>query len=312
MLSALRSTRPARAIRTGFTLVELLIVIVILAVVLTSVMTVFIQQQRFYSDSSAIIDTRSSTRDASYVLQSDLRSLSPANRDIYSMGANFVEFRSQIGSSVVCTIDGTRTIITVPPVNVATGTALTSWLTAPAQGDTILILDAGSSTGAVSDTFNVYTLTSAPTVNGSCPNATGLTTTGAEATLGYTFRVTPALSATTTVGSPIRMFRRARYELYQETSGNWYLGYYDCVPSRAPACNSLQPIAGPYVPPNAGGTGGIVFTYRDSTGTVTADRRLVRRVELATRAQTSVDIKTSGYQKGPMTDSMFIAIAPRN
>jgi len=49
--------------RNGFTLVELLIVIVILAVVLTSVMTIFVQQQRFYSDSSAIIETRASTRD---------------------------------------------------------------------------------------------------------------------------------------------------------------------------------------------------------------------------------------------------------
>ena len=96
--------------RTGFTLVELLIVIVILAVVLTSVMTIFVQQQRFYSDSSAIIETRSSTRDAAYVLQSDLRALSPKSGDIYKMGSGFVEFRSQPGSSVVCTIDPTRTL----------------------------------------------------------------------------------------------------------------------------------------------------------------------------------------------------------
>jgi prepilin-type N-terminal cleavage/methylation domain-containing protein len=312
MLSARRHTHGLRSIRTGFTLVELLIVIVILAVVLTSVMTIFVQQQRFYSDSSAIIETRSSTRDAAYVLQSDLRSLSPKSGDIYAMGANFIEFRSQPGATVVCTIDASRTVITVPPLNVTTGAALTSWLSAPTIGDTVLIFDPGSTPAAVSDTFNVYTLTAIPTANASCPTTTGLTTTAGEATQGFSFKVTPALSAGTTVGSPIRVLRRARYELYQAASGNWYLGYFDCLPSRVPACNALQPIAGPYVAPNLAGTGGIVFSFRDSLGVVTANPLLVRRVDLAARAQTTVSVHTSGYKNGPMTDSMFVSIAPRN
>jgi prepilin-type N-terminal cleavage/methylation domain-containing protein len=312
MLSPRRSARRTHARGSGFTLVELLIVIVILAVVLTSVMTIFVQQQRFYSDSSAIIETRSSTRDAAYVLQSELRSLSPKSGDIYTMGSSFVEFRSQPGSSVVCTIDGSRTVITVPPLNVATGAALTSWLGTPTLGDTLLIYDPGSTPAAVTDTFNVYTVAAIPTVNASCPNSTGLTTTAGEATQGFSFKVTPALSAGTTVGSPIRIIRRARYELYQAPSGNWYLGYYDCVPSRAPKCNPLQPIAGPYLPPNLGGTGGMVFTYRDSLGIVTADPLLVRRVDIAARAQTTVSVHTSGLANGPMTDSTFISIAPRN
>jgi hypothetical protein len=58
--------------------------------------------------------------------------------------------------------------------------------------------------------------------------------------------------------------------------------------------------------------GGRVFTYRDSTGAVTANKLLVRQVDIAARAQTSVDVHTSGYQQGPMTDSTFITIAPRN
>jgi type II secretory pathway pseudopilin PulG len=299
-------------IRMGFSLVELLIVIVLLALVLTSVMTIFVQQQRFYSDSSAIMETRSSTRDAAYVLQSDLRSLSPKGGDIFAMGSKFVEFRSQLGATVVCTIDASRTIVTVPPINVTTGAALTSWVTPPVVGDTLLILDAGSSPGAVSDTFNIYTLTAPATANASCPNATGLTTTAGEATQGITFQVKPALTATTTLGAPIRIVRRAHYELYQEASGSWYLGYYDCTPLRVPICNSLQPVAGPYVPPNNSGTGGIVFTYRDANGAVTADSSLVRRIDLAARAQTSIDVHTAGYKRGPMTDSTFMTIAPRN
>jgi prepilin-type N-terminal cleavage/methylation domain-containing protein len=312
MLMPARRTDQARTRRAGFSLVELLIVMVILAVLMTSVMTIFVQQQRFYSDSAAIIETRSATRDAAYVLESDLHAISPKSRDIYSMGSKFIEFRSQVGSSVVCTIDLARTTITVPPLNVTTGSALSSWQSPPASGDTILIFDPGSTTGATSDTFNVHRLTAAPTPNANCPNTTGLTTTGGEATQGYTFKVSPALTATTIVGSPIRIVRKAHYEIYQEASGNWYLGYYDCVPSRAPVCNALQPVAGPYVPPNVSGTGGIVFTYRDSTGAVTTDVTLVRRVDIAARAQTTVNINTSGYKKGLMTDSTFISIAPRN
>jgi prepilin-type N-terminal cleavage/methylation domain-containing protein len=312
MLSPARRPRGPRTIRAGFTLVELLIVIVLLALVLTSVMTIFVQQQRFYSDSSAIMETRSATREAAYVLQSDLRALSPMSGDIYAMGSNFVEFRSQPGASVVCTIDVGRTLLTVPPLNVATGAALTSWLATPAAGDTLLIFDAGPSPGVVSGTFKTYALTAAPTANASCPIGTGLTTTAGEATQGYTLRVTPALTATTTVGAPIRIVREARYELYQEASGNWYLGYYDCVPSRSPKCNPLQPVAGPYVPPNVSGTGGIVFTFRDSTGAVTTDNTLVRRIDLAARARTTIDVHTAGYKRGPMTDSTFMTIAPRN
>lgn len=308
MLSASTGTRARSAPRSGFTLVELLVVIVLLAMVLTSVMTVFVQQQRFYSDSAAIMETRSSSRDAAYVIQSDLRSISPKSGDIYSMSSKSIEFRSQTGASVVCTIDGSRSVLTVPPLDVATGAALTSWLAPPAAGDTVLIYDSGTAV----DSFSYYTLTAAPTNSASCPNTTGLTTTVGEATTGYTLRVTPALPATTIVGAPIRIVRTAHYELYQETSGNWYLGYYDCLPSRAPKCNSLQPVAGPYLPANLAGTGGIVFTFLDSTGTVTTTNKLVRRIDLAARAQTAVNVRTAGYSKGLVSDSMFTTIAPRN
>ncbi|HXT47289.1 MAG TPA: type II secretion system protein [Gemmatimonadaceae bacterium] len=310
MLNSNDQSPRAGVIRGGFTLVEMLIVIVLLSLVLTSVMTIFVQQQRFYSDTSAIMQTRSSTRDAAYVLQSDLRSISPGDTDIYSMGSNFIEFRSQLGTSVVCTIDGTRKVLTVPPVNVAAETALTSWLSAPISGDTLLIFDPGPLSGPADDSWRVYTLTALPASAATCPNSTGLTTTIGEATQGMTFHVTPALTVTTPVGAPIRLMRRARYQLYQEGSGNWYLGYFDCSPSRTPVCTTLQPVAGPYIPPGA--TGGIVFTFSDATGAVTADPKLVRRIDLTARAQTAVDIHTSGFKRGAMTDSTFSTIAPRN
>ena len=298
--------------RRGFSLVELLIAIVLLAVVCGAVMSIMVQQQRFYSDSAAIMQTRSSTRDAAAVLQSDMHAMSPKSGDIYSMGTSFIEFRTQPGSSVVCTIDATRQILTVPPVNVTTEAGLTAWLAAPLLSDTVMILDPGSITTSADDTWRPYVLTAAPTGVASCPNATGLTSTVAEASAGYTLKVTPALTVSTLVGAPIRIIRKAHYEIYQEASGNWYLGYYDCVKLRAPVCNTLQAVSGPYVPANVGGTGGIVFSFRDSTGAVTATPALVRRIDLVARAQTAVSIHTAGYARGQMTDSTFASIAPRN
>jgi prepilin-type N-terminal cleavage/methylation domain-containing protein len=312
MLSAPRRMLARARTRAAFTLVELLVVMSILAIVMTCVMTIFVQQQRFYSGTAAIMQTRSSTHDAAYVLQSELRSMSPSSGDIYAMGANFIEFRSEIGVSVVCSIDGSQTVLTVPPLSLATGSALTSWLSTPTSGDTIVVFDPGTIAGPAADTFRLYTLTAAPSPGASCPNSTGLTTTAGEANQGWTLRITPKLTATTPVGAPIRFLRRARYEVYQETSGNWYLGHFDCVPSRNPVCTTLQPLAGPYVAPNGGGTGGIVFTFRDSTGAITADRKLVRRVDLAARAQTPIDVRIAGYKTGALTDSAFSTIAPRN
>lgn len=308
------STRTRRRVidRRGFSLVELLIAIVLLAVVCGAVMSIMVQQQRFYSDSAAIMQTRSSTRDAAAVLQSDMHAMSPKSGDIYSMGTSFIEFRTQPGSSVVCTIDATRLILTVPPVNVTTEAGLTAWLAAPLLSDTVLILDPGLTTSSADDVWRPYVLTAAPTGVASCPNATGLTSTVAEASAGYTLRITPALTATTLAGAPIRIIRKAHYEIYQEASGNWYLGYYDCVKLRAPVCNTLQAVSGPYIPANVGGTGGIVFSFRDSTGVVTATPALVRRIDLVARAQTAVSIHTAGYARGQMTDSTFASIAPRN
>jgi prepilin-type N-terminal cleavage/methylation domain-containing protein len=311
LITSVRTRRRSSA-RRGFSLVEMLIVIVLLAVVLSAVMTIFVQQQRFYSDSAAIMQTRSATRDAASVLQSDLHALSPKSGDIYSMGASFIEFRTQPGSSVVCTIDATRKILTVPPVNVSAESGLTSWLSAPVSSDTVLILDPGSNSSSIDDTWQVYVLTAAPTVAGVCPTTTGLTTTAGEAAAPYTFNIDHALTATTPVGAPIRIVRKAHYELYQEASGNWYLGYYDCIKARVPVCNALAPVAGPYVPPNVGGTGGIVFSFRDSTGAVTATTTLVRRIDLVARAQTAVSLHTAGYARAKMTDSTFASIAPRN
>ncbi len=297
----------------GFTLVELLVVITILALVLTTVTSVFIQQQRFYAGTSAISDVRSATRDAGYVLESELRGLSPTDSDIYAMSASSIEFRSNIGASVVCTIDPSRTSLTVPPLSLSSQAGLTSWASAPALGDTLLIFDPGPLAATSDDVWRKYTLVAAPAGAGACPTTTKLTTTAAEAAAGWTLVITPALSPSSLPGAAIRFFRRAHYELYRSaTSGNWYLGYYDCVPSRTPACGALQPVSGPYLPLVDGAPSGIELSYFDSLGAVTANRTLVSRIGVIARAQTASGVRMPGATPGPHLETQITTIAPRN
>lgn len=289
------------------TLVELMVVIVILALVLTSVTTAFVQQQRFYSGTMAMVTTRTATRELGYLLPSELRGVSPSDSDIYAMGGSYIEYRSLLGASVTCTINPGRTTITIPPLSLASQAALTSWVSVPMGGDTVEILDPGVVGNPKDDVWRRYVLVGGPVAGGVCPTTTGFTTTVSEAASGWTLTVTPALTASTTVGASIRFVRRARYQLYQSAADNgWYLGFYDCPP--AYGCRALQPVSGPYLAP---GSGGLQFSYFDSTGAATADRTKITRIDIAARAQSQQQIRMAGHP-GTFIDSVFFTVAPRN
>src|SRR5687768_16719128 len=125
----------APAFRRGITLIELMVVIVLLSLVVGGIMTVLIKQQRFYTGTSEIIETKGIARSAIDILSSELRALSTATRggapnevDIYALTDSSIVFRSPFGSAVICTIDAMRTRVTVPPTAMAAGNTLTNFL----------------------------------------------------------------------------------------------------------------------------------------------------------------------------------------
>jgi hypothetical protein len=131
--------------------------------------------------------------------------------------------------------------------------------------------------------------------------------------------VSPAFSATITVGAPVRVFRRVHYELYQETDGRWYLGFFDCLSTYVPAsrCGSLEPVSGPYQAYSASpGQSGLVFTYYDSTGLALdpalAKARNVARIDVTLRAQTQTPITLSGGGPAVAKDTIRYTIGLRN
>lgn len=294
--------------RSGFTLVELLIVLVLLTIVGGAMMRMVNNQQRFYKGTYDLIELRSQLRQAAAVVTSDLRGMSSPGGDVVAMTDSSMDFRYTMGSSIACTApNGTNTII-IPPTTAANGNTLTNWLTPPVAGDTAYVFDEAGNTGSSGDdTWQPYEIQSISTVGvGTC--AAGYN----ALTAGYTIVMTNSVSATILQGAPIRFVRRAHYSLYQSgNDGNWYLGY-SCVTCGA---TTVSPIAGPFMPyTESGGTdiSGIRITYFDSTGATTATPANVARISIVLRGQTRSALNVSGLKRGVYMDSIRMNVALRN
>jgi prepilin-type N-terminal cleavage/methylation domain-containing protein len=313
-LTSTSRSRLASRGRAGFTLVEMMTVLVLLGIVVGSIVQVIAGQQRFAGDAAQVMETRGNVRQIADILPSELRGVSASGGDIYALGDRFLEVRAPIGSTIVCTIDVTRMIITVPPLSLSAQNGLTAWLSTPLQGDSLFVFDEGPTQTAADDAWQRVALTAAPLGAAACPTTTNLTRNATEAAAGFTLRLSAALSPTVTVGSVIRFFRRTRYELYQASDGNWYLGWYDCVstPSRATPCSIIQPLLGPYLPYVAGGAGGLKLAYFDSTGAATNVPARVARIDVTVRARSLQRLRSHGWRQGWYQDSLDMSIAVRN
>jgi prepilin-type N-terminal cleavage/methylation domain-containing protein len=303
--------------RRGITLPEMMVVLVLLGLVVGGLMTVLVRQQRFYTGTSEIIQTKGSARQAIDILSSELRGISTGTRggapnsvDIYAMSDSSLTFRSQFGASIVCTIDPTRTVITLPPQTLAAQNSLTSFLSQARAGDSVFVFDESATPGANDDVWQRRALAGDP-VAGNCPVApVGFTTSAAEAVAGMQVTLTDALPASVVLGAPIRFFRPAGYSLYQVAGGEWWLGYFSC-PSNA--CSQRQAVSGPYRPyAGAGGASGLAFAYFDSTGAVTGDPRFVARIDVVARSQSAYDLDVANTRNRKYQDSLAVSIAVRN
>ena len=310
-------SRRARRMRRGITLPEMMVVLVLLGLVVGGLMTVLVRQQRFYTGTSEIIATKGSARQAVDILSSELRGIStgtrngaPNNVDIYAMSDSSLTFRSQFGGSVLCTIDPTRTIITLPPRLMAAQNALTSFLSDARAGDSVFVFDQGAQAGTNDDRWQRVALARDPGV-GACPTTpNGFTGSAVEAAASIQIVLTNALNPGVALGAPIRFFRPASYSLYQGPGGDWWLGYFSCPGN---ACTARQAVSGPYRPyAGAGGPSGLAFAYFDSTGAVTANPRFVARIDVVARSQSQYNLDVANVRNRKYQDSLGVSIAVRN
>ena len=296
--------------RHGFTLVEMLVVMVLLTIVGGSLMGLLAKQQRFYRGTSDLGDLRSQLRQAEAVIGNDLRGLSTVGVDITAMSDSSIDFYYTIGSSVACA-QPTSTMI-LPPTSLSNGNTLTTWIQRPAAGDDVYVFDDGLSTSnSFDDSWKAYKIVGLDSTLAGCGSPYTQVADGTK--YSYTVTLGSTASATIQAGAAVRFVRPAHYSLYRSTGdGLWYLGY------TCPNCSTggtILPIAGPFMPYLAlanPDTSGIRFTYYDSTGTVTTTPASVSRISIVIRGQTRGYLNVSGLKQGVYMDSVRMDIAVRN
>lgn len=292
----------SRANRRGTTLLELLVVLVLLAIVGGAIMRVAAGQQRFLAAVERVMEVHRTSREGADVPLQELRAVAAASGGIYAMADDRIEFRSLIGVSVLCDMDSSRTTVSIPGRQDWSG--LTSWVVAPRERDTVLIFDAASD--SVPPRWRIHALASAPSPGGRCPMASGLARTAAEESDALSFELAPPLEPSIGAGASLRIFRRARYQLYRSGDGRWYLGFLDCAPARSAPCSTIQPVSGPFAP------GGVRFAFHDSAGAVTANPTRVARIDIVSRAESDAPLRAMGFALGTYSDSALASVALRN
>ena len=305
-------SRSSIARRPGFTLVELIIGLVLFGIVMGAATQTILKQQRFYRGAGELLELRSSMRQGITMLTADLRAVYPADGDVYEWTSSKIGFRSITGSSIICHMPTTTTIV-VPPRTLVQNNTLSTWLTLPVVGDSIMIYDENREIGIGDDVWRRHEITAVVTVNGvnACLPASGYTVS-ADAKPSTKFTISPALSSTTVTGAPLRFFRRVDYGIYQASDSLWYLGASDCLPGRSPVCSSYQPVSGPYRPLSGAAVSGLVFTYFDSAGVqldpATGNKATIARMGLIVRGETRSPFANNELQR----DSATFTIGLRN
>jgi prepilin-type N-terminal cleavage/methylation domain-containing protein len=285
----------------GATLIELLVVLALLGIVGAAISRVATGQQRSYRVLAASTVALGQAREGSEVLASELAGIAPGGGDLYDgeMRDASIGFRSATGTWLLCgppgsganTIDAVRiaSAMTSHGQPTADGDAglpgdgaIATSPDPPSVGDSLWIRDAGTDIDRADDQWRAHSITAVEPVRRPCPPAAD---TGE--TIAHRMTIAPAPSSSLAVHAPVRLFRRARYALYQSGDGGWYLGFSDCRPLvRSPACAPMQPVSGPYLPAATGASArsGLTFAYLDRTGAPTTDAEAVAAIELVLRA----------------------------
>jgi hypothetical protein len=306
---------PALKARRGLTLPELLVAFLLLAIVGGGLTRVMIKQQQFYKDARATAGAKRELRLGASVLPFELRSVSSSGGDILSMSEGELTMRAYTGTSVICAISGSRDDIWIPPTNLAKHT-LTTFISSsnkPQDGDTIFIFNEGAELGSQDDTWLKRRITGADYAASDCSGApyTDPVLDGTKKRTRYHLDL--PLPAEVTAGAVVRFTRPVTYSIYQESSGNWYLGIKEYLGG---TWGNSSPLAGPYraFASGDGAQSGLQFRFYDSLGV-----RITNMMEGTRVARLDVYLRTNAgrsaitERKGvDLQDSVVMRVALRN
>lgn len=283
--------------RAGFTLTELMIVVVLVGVIGTALTLLLMRQQRFHRAVVSITDARARMRDVATILPTDLRSISTSSQDILAFSENSIQFRALIGTSIVCNYPSAQ-VVELPPKTLASGNVLTAWINAPGPGDVAYLYDNGLLAGNVDDSWQRFVITDTVSSTDAtwCGSTLSPAFTTAADNAARRYRVTLGAAPNqtrTTRGDVIRFAREVRYSAYQASDNQWYVGYQTCTANVNPllpgTCGATEMLAGPILPASSDTlTSGLFFVFYNKSGV-----RVTALTATDTVARVSVGIRTT-------------------
>jgi prepilin-type N-terminal cleavage/methylation domain-containing protein len=298
-----------RLTRRGFTLVELLLVLVVGGIVGAALSGVLRRQERFYTGVGSLVAQRVSLRDATGIIPGELRALSAMAGDVLAFSDSSLEIRATVGAGIACdTVAGGGAIV------LASGQAssrdmvgvVSAFTTTPAGGDIALVYDAGPSDGAADDGWASVEVADLASAAGQCDASPFAA--GASGSLRLRFVAGTTLPPTVRPGAFVRVLRRVRYRLYRAATGDWFLGF---AAWDGGAFGIVQPVSGPFAPYARGARGGLSLRYFDASDaevTPGMDATRIARVEVTARGVPDEGLS----RQGSASDSQTVTIRLRN
>jgi prepilin-type N-terminal cleavage/methylation domain-containing protein len=278
--------------RSGFTIVELLVVLVIGGIVIAGAYRTLVSQERSYRVYDAAVRTQQATRLSLQVLTAELREISTKGADLVYASDDTIKFRALRKLGFICDMNKALKQITVvqlgqEPFDV---------------NDSVLVYVDGDTLTGADDSWDQAAVSGESSAT--CTSVTGLAI--ASALLGGTQTLLKLAGAphidSVNQGAPVRSFDRLTYGL-REFRGTWYL-------ARGTGSDTLVPIVGPLAPPSSGGLG---FTYYDTLGNVltslpldSAARAAVRRIRVNVRGQQTTDAGTMQQYVDSLVTDIYI------
>lgn len=261
--------------RRGFTLVELMIVVVVGAMVIGSTYQILLSSQRALTVQTAHIQSQQNVRAGLDILFSEIREISRTEGDILTMGSDRIEIRAMRAFGLVCGTSPTGSPVRVQKV----GRFFE-------DGDSVMVF-ADNDPDISSDDIIIPGAVGGIDTTQTCPGG------DVAQSLTVPALTTALVNDTVRLGAPVRGFTIYTYGLYT-VDGEDYLARRSGV--------TTSPLVGPLAP------NGVSFTYMDSLGIVTTNPTAVSRIDVTLRSKSRV----MNQQGRPVADSLSTAIYLRN
>lgn len=270
--------------RHGFTMIELLIVLVVMGVIAAAMVRGLTNASRVTQAQAERSDMQSNLRAGAGFLPAEFREITndASSTDLLAATKDSVTYNAMRNFGLACNVSSST--ITVRNSSMFGVSGLGSY-------SKILLYQEQEDTMTTDDNWRAFTYTAAPT-SSTCPDGTAAT------------KVTLAGGATINTDSiqldaPVRTYEKVTLKVYQ-SDGKWWLGM-------STDDQPIQPVLGPLSSADS------TFGYRTSAGAVTTTPSQVRVIEATLHGQTTNAISKSGYDSRQLaTDSIRIRIRLRN